>query len=699
MFKAIKAAAAEVKSSVDNLFNAELEVTALEAARGSSKQGWLKKLGHNFKSWKNRWFILKGTRVYYFETQSALRALGCFYLTGYKIEMLNEKRLLKQVGKEGKLVMFILSQPNKRSYTLCADTQESMEEWIRCITVELTQAPVTTIYATPPVNYNNSNNNNKQLTSSREAPKMSGPVGTAYSQPNQLVQYGTPHVAAPVLASMHNPYSPPPATTPTGYPASGTQSMLPALPPKSNIQQQPYYGSNNYGYATTTERDRSASSPAPVGPPLPNRPPQGTFSGYSQENNSARDYNSYQPAYQQIPPPLPPHSIAPSQALPPLPPHTSSPLHPKPALPLPTTPYSQNQIPPQLPPHSYPQPPPPSQQSPPAPTPTEQPTNATVGLPASAKDAGETVARLHEVAAEETNQNNDSRLRELSVALLALGKEEETKPAPPPRRAGAPAPVTAKTKTKAPAAGPLPPPVVQEKEVVKPTLPKLPPKTERQNSQPTLSMPPQVSQPTPQPPLQPQPQPHIPAQQQTYQPPAAEVIQAPGSCAKCSLPLSGECIQAVGLEFHRACFGCYTCGKQLTGKCLNVGGKPYCEGCGKQAFTGAPKKMAETTGMMGLMQWCKNRTAGYKDVEITNWTKSWQDGLAFCALLHSYRPDLIPFNQLKKENKEQNLRLAFDVATNKLRIEQLLDPEDFGLEKLSMMTYMSQVYKTLEQKR
>jgi len=68
------------------------------------------------------------------------------------------------------------------------------------------------------------------------------------------------------------------------------------------------------------------------------------------------------------------------------------------------------------------------------------------------------------------------------------------------------------------------------------------------------------------------------------------------------------------------------------------------------------------SGMTGLLQWCKNRTAGYTGVEVTNFVKSWQDGLAYCALLHSYRPDLIDFKSLKKENKDYNINLAFDVA-------------------------------------
>lgn len=80
---------------------------------------------------------------------------------------------------------------------------------------------------------------------------------------------------------------------------------------------------------------------------------------------------------------------------------------------------------------------------------------------------------------------------------------------------------------------------------------------------------------------------------------------------------------------------------------------------------------------------------------MRDFVKSWQDGLAYCALLHSYKPEAIDFNSLAKASREERLNLAFKVAES-LSIPQLMDPEDFGLERLSMMTYLSTAYKTLE---
>jgi hypothetical protein len=43
----------------------------------------------------------------------------------------------------------------------------------------------------------------------------------------------------------------------------------------------------------------------------------------------------------------------------------------------------------------------------------------------------------------------------------------------------------------------------------------------------------------------------------------------------------------------------------------------------------------------GLLSWCQACTKDHDGVKVTNMTSSWRDGLAFCAVIHHFRPDLI----------------------------------------------------------
>jgi len=104
----------------------------------------------------------------------------------------------------------------------------------------------------------------------------------------------------------------------------------------------------------------------------------------------------------------------------------------------------------------------------------------------------------------------------------------------------------------------------------------------------------------------------------------------------------------------------------------------------------------ELTAKEGLLLWCQKKTAGYRDVNIENFTTSWQSGLGFCALIHKHRPDLLKYDDLEKGNAEHNLTLAFSVAEQYLGIPPLLDVEDLTRtarpDERSVMTYVSEYF-------
>lgn len=104
----------------------------------------------------------------------------------------------------------------------------------------------------------------------------------------------------------------------------------------------------------------------------------------------------------------------------------------------------------------------------------------------------------------------------------------------------------------------------------------------------------------------------------------------------------------------------------------------------------------EMTAKEGLLLWCQRKTAPYKNVNVQNFHLSFKDGLAFCALIHRHRPDLIDYSKLSKDNPLENLNTAFDVAEKYLDIPRMLDPDDLQNtampDERAVMTYVSSYY-------
>nr|XP_020669027.1 spectrin beta chain, non-erythrocytic 2 [Pogona vitticeps] len=96
-----------------------------------------------------------------------------------------------------------------------------------------------------------------------------------------------------------------------------------------------------------------------------------------------------------------------------------------------------------------------------------------------------------------------------------------------------------------------------------------------------------------------------------------------------------------------------------------------------------------------LLLWCQMKTAGYPNVNVHNFTTSWRDGLAFNAIVHKHRPDLIDIDTLKRCNAHYNLQNAFNIAEKELGLTKLLDPEDVNVDQpdeKSIITYVATYY-------
>ncbi|XP_044750717.1 EH domain-binding protein 1-like protein 1 isoform X2 [Coccinella septempunctata] len=101
-----------------------------------------------------------------------------------------------------------------------------------------------------------------------------------------------------------------------------------------------------------------------------------------------------------------------------------------------------------------------------------------------------------------------------------------------------------------------------------------------------------------------------------------------------------------------------------------------------------------TTPGQDLLEWCKEMTKEYPGVKVTNLTTSWRNGMAFCALIHHFEPDLIDLESLTPHDVKGNCKKAFD-AGDKLGIPRVIEPSDMHMlavpDKLAVMTYLHQL--------
>uniref|UniRef100_A0A9J7XRN2 Smoothelin n=1 Tax=Cyprinus carpio carpio TaxID=630221 RepID=A0A9J7XRN2_CYPCA len=103
-----------------------------------------------------------------------------------------------------------------------------------------------------------------------------------------------------------------------------------------------------------------------------------------------------------------------------------------------------------------------------------------------------------------------------------------------------------------------------------------------------------------------------------------------------------------------------------------------------------------------LLDWCRSKTRSYENVDIQNFSSSWSDGMAFCALVHNFFPEAFDYASLSPANRRQNFEVAFSTAEKLADCPQLLDVEDMVRMRepdwKCVYTYLQEFYRGLVQK-
>ncbi|XP_014380634.1 smoothelin isoform X2 [Alligator sinensis] len=103
-----------------------------------------------------------------------------------------------------------------------------------------------------------------------------------------------------------------------------------------------------------------------------------------------------------------------------------------------------------------------------------------------------------------------------------------------------------------------------------------------------------------------------------------------------------------------------------------------------------------------LLDWCRAKTRGYEHVDIQNFSSSWSDGMAFCALVHNFFPEAFDYSELTPQNRRHNFEVAFSSAEKHAECPQLLDVEDMVRMRepdwKCVYTYIQEFYRCLVQK-
>merc|ERR1719430_2607804 len=135
--------------------------------------------------------------------------------------------------------------------------------------------------------------------------------------------------------------------------------------------------------------------------------------------------------------------------------------------------------------------------------------------------------------------------------------------------------------------------------------------------------------------------------------------------------------------------------------------------CRNLSMPASPRPVSLTTPRPGaarsssgakelILSWVQTKLMNYP-IPITNFSSCWNDGLAFCALIHVFYPDSFDWFALNAENRRFNFTLAFEKAEELADISPLLEVEDMvrfqSPDWMCVFTYVQSFYRMFREDR
>ncbi|ERE82369.1 F-actin-monooxygenase MICAL1 isoform X1 [Cricetulus griseus] len=114
--------------------------------------------------------------------------------------------------------------------------------------------------------------------------------------------------------------------------------------------------------------------------------------------------------------------------------------------------------------------------------------------------------------------------------------------------------------------------------------------------------------------------------------------------------------------------------------------------------TDSGKAATGSAGTEELLRWCQKQTAGFPGVHVTDFSSSWADGRALCALVHRLQPGLLEPSELQGMGALEATAWALKVAEQELGVTPVLSAQAVvvGSDPLGLIAYLSHFHSAFK---